>query len=54
MTRIAYKSCNILTCTILSRLSEFDKITGFNNLVQKINENKVEEKYKTKSNFLPL
>ena len=44
MTRISYNACNVLTYTILCGLSEFDKITRFNDLERKIIEAKVEEK----------
>ena len=46
MNIISYKSCKALTCTILCGLSELDEITGFNDLVRKIIETKVEEKCK--------
>ena len=44
MIIIPAKSCKVLTCTILRVLPEFDQETGFNNLVRKIIEAKVEEK----------
>ena len=44
MTIISYKSCKVLTCTILCGLLELLLVTGFNDLVKKIIEAKVEEK----------
>ena len=44
MTRISYKTCKVLTCTILCGLPKLDQITGFYDLDRKIIEAKVEEK----------
>ena len=41
----SYKSCKVLTCTVLCGLSELFQKTGFNYLVRQINEDKVEENY---------
>ena len=44
MTINQAKSCKIITCTFLRVLPELDQVTGFNDLVMKIIEAKVEEK----------
>ena len=44
MTIIPAKSYQVITCTIMVVLPELDQVTGFNYLVRKIFEAKVEEK----------
>ena len=44
MALIPAKSCKEITCTIMRVLQELDYVTGFNDLVRKIIEAKVEEK----------
>ena len=51
MTKIPHKSCKELACTILCGLPNLDQVTGFNNLICKIIEAKIEENCK-KSDFL--
>ena len=46
MTIISYKTCKVITCTILCGLPELDYVTGFNDLVKKMIEAKVEENCK--------
>ena len=46
MARISCKACQVLTCTILFGIPELYSINGFNDLVKKIIEAKVEENYK--------
>ena len=36
MAKMPFKSCKVLTCTILCGLPKLDEITGFNDLVRKI------------------
>ena len=51
MTIIPAKSGKVITCTNLQVLPELYQATGFNDLLMKIIEAKVEEKCK-KTNFL--
>ena len=53
MTVFPYKTFKVLTCTVLSGLLGLDYVTGFNDLVRKKIEVKVEEKC-YKMNFLRL
>ena len=60
MNIIPAKSCKVITCTIQRVLPELDYVTGFNDLVKKIIEAKVEEKcikkvifFDFEVNFLP-
>ena len=43
MTIIPTESCKAIACSILRFLPELDWVTGFNDLVRKIIETKIEE-----------